>query len=324
MVFQRLSRHGWLPAALFFGLCFLSAVAATAGPAPAADAPAAIIHPAVSKPDPLALADLTAPDVQVAGSAWEWWGGGNLRDIQFLNATQGWIIGNVGPLRTTDGGATWVALTGLSAYDLNDLQFTDAQNGWAVGKNGAILHTTNGGATWAPQASGVTQELTRVSFVDNLWGWIRGDGDTLRRTTDGGQTWTPVPFDVGEWKYVSDVSFIDRNIGWVSTADGSIIYVQRTSDGGATWTPSQPPYSVIGCNNSNVDRTLFFLDALHGWVMCRGDDGMGSVYGLTYRTTDGGVTWREPIGAGGPPEVTFFASLDRRLDGRIRRHLRHH
>ncbi len=101
-----------------------------------------------------AAAAARAPDAQVTAGGWAWRAGGDLRDIQFFDADNGWIVGNVGPLHTTDGGATWTALSGFSAYELNDLQFTDAQNGWAVGSNGTILHTGDGGATWTPQAGG--------------------------------------------------------------------------------------------------------------------------------------------------------------------------
>ena len=45
------------------------------------------------------------------------------------------------------------------------VSFVDANNGWAVGNGGTILHTSNGGATWSTQRSGTFNDLFGVSFV---------------------------------------------------------------------------------------------------------------------------------------------------------------
>jgi photosystem II stability/assembly factor-like uncharacterized protein len=49
-------------------------------------------------------------------------------------------------VRTTDGGATWVAQDSpYHGFYLEAVSFTDANNGTAVGHDRTILRTTDGG-----------------------------------------------------------------------------------------------------------------------------------------------------------------------------------
>ena len=89
----------------------------------------------------------------------------NLNDVHFADASNGWVVGDAvgvtgdgGILRTTDGGATWSKVSGITT-DLYGVDFIDASNGWAVGSGGAILRTTDGGATWSAQTSNTPATL---------------------------------------------------------------------------------------------------------------------------------------------------------------------
>lgn len=63
-----------------------------------------------------------------------------LKDIFFLNANQGWIVGYHGKIfSTTDGGNTWIPETPVTTNDLNSVFFISSNLGWAVGTNGTIL-----------------------------------------------------------------------------------------------------------------------------------------------------------------------------------------
>ncbi len=317
MVVQHFTRRCFR-AALFLGFCLLAAGATMTGPGPAAGAPATLAQSAAPAFSAFASPDTdpgaSAPGVpaaQAAAAGWEWRAGGGLNAVEFTDAANGWIVGNVGPLHTTDGGATWAALPGLSAYVLNDLQFTDAQHGWAVGAAGAILHTSDGGVTWAAQASAVTETFTRVAFVDNLWGWAGGRWarsaahSPLQRTTDGGATWAPVSLPTSELvspdETLDDFYFRDRNTGWVILG----AYVFRTTDGGASWSP--PPDTSDGVNCYGANCRIFFLDALRGWVAAGLCDQVTCGFGVLSRTTDGGVTWTDISGTARPQDI-FFAS----------------
>ena len=66
---------------------------------------------------------------------------GDLRDIQFTDATHGWATGEMGNLlQTTDGGTTWTYVDPGTGVDLLGLRFLDAQHGWIAGDYGTILN----------------------------------------------------------------------------------------------------------------------------------------------------------------------------------------
>jgi photosystem II stability/assembly factor-like uncharacterized protein len=62
-----------------------------------------------------------------------------LTGVQFLDARQGWIVGNFGyearsvVLKTIDGGATWTVDAEVRGEDLRGVFMLDADHGWAVG-----------------------------------------------------------------------------------------------------------------------------------------------------------------------------------------------
>ena len=84
--------------------------------------------------------------------------------------------GNI--IATTDG-TNWNSQTSGVSGDLWGINFIDANNGWCVGDGGTILATTNGGATWTPTDSGTTSTLTDVSAVDATHVWVCGAGGKM-------------------------------------------------------------------------------------------------------------------------------------------------
>ena len=65
---------------------------------------------------------------------------------------------------------------------LADVAFVDAVQGWAVGDRGVIWHTDDGGAHWQLQPSGVDAPLASICFLDEqrgLGGW-RSDATVHR------------------------------------------------------------------------------------------------------------------------------------------------
>ena len=229
MVFQRLLRRCCLPAVLVLSLCFLSAVAATAGPVPAVAAPDG------PDADPLTEAGRWEEVFTLPAGQHPW----------YWDPLTGWRADGAAILRTTDGGATWqMAATGLSAVEA--FQFVDARNGWAwhAGSLG-LVHTTDGGATWRPQSTG-SDALNDLQFVDNLTGWVRGKVNELRRTTDGGVNWHPVaPLDEG----VTGIQFVDRKHGWTFGTAAQLMdpvvvdwtWQARSTNGGMSWSGSGRP-----------------------------------------------------------------------------------
>src|SRR5436853_7295446 len=49
---------------------------------------------------------------------------------------------------------------------LRAVQFVDANEGWAVGDEGGVWHTSDGGRTWDRQATGIRASLRPEQFLD--------------------------------------------------------------------------------------------------------------------------------------------------------------
>jgi photosystem II stability/assembly factor-like uncharacterized protein len=68
---------------------------------------------------------------------------GGLRGVHFVDAFNGWVVGQK-IHHTTDGGATW-EVQPTAEQGFRDVIFVNATTGWVVGENGVILKTTTGG-----------------------------------------------------------------------------------------------------------------------------------------------------------------------------------
>jgi photosystem II stability/assembly factor-like uncharacterized protein len=201
------------------------------------------------------------------------------------------------------------------ASSLWGVSFTDPQHGHAVGAYHSVFHTADGGETWARQddpfarrdpvpydfehhdATDPTNGAYRgVSFVDADHGVaVSSDGHVIV-TSDGGATWqvrpTPTPATIGDvgypgkvvpngWSF-EDVSFVDRDHGYVVGADGVVL---ATEDGGTTWTyRGKPQFGGL----SNVE----FIDEFHGQIVGHGTGRPDAVNYTTLGTNDAAENWQ--------------------------------
>jgi RHS repeat-associated protein len=77
-----------------------------------------------------------------------------LNDIDFLNATTAFVVGNAGYFaKSINGGSSWTYYsTGLlSNINLHEVYFADQQTGYAFGDNNTIIKSIDGGLTWIVQ-----------------------------------------------------------------------------------------------------------------------------------------------------------------------------
>lgn len=132
---------------------------------------------------------------------------------------------------------------------LHAVQFVDAREGWAVGDEGVIWHTINGGKDWERQPTGVRASLRSLHFLTPWLGWVAGreelpgggSAGVLLRTTTGGQKWERVTLNA--LPGLNRVRFADNNTGLLA-GDGTDQYpsgVFRTTDSGRTWVPLPGP-----------------------------------------------------------------------------------
>ncbi len=128
---------------------------------------------------------------------------------------------------------------------LRDVTFVDAQQGWAVGDRGVIWHTADGGRHWELQKSGVDCPLSAVEFINAKHGWAVGGATkpfshstrgVWLETHDGGEHWRIdrnllLPA-------LRSIKFFDQQHGW-AVARSSALFptgVFTTENGGQSWT----------------------------------------------------------------------------------------
>ncbi|MGH8010351.1 MAG: YCF48-related protein, partial [Candidatus Binatia bacterium] len=124
----------------------------------------------------------------------------------FLSTDNGGETWNVQRIEVSTVGLTEQTALAVPDVIYYGIDFVDAQNGWMVGEYGNVRHTTDGGKTWDSQHLSLLDELVakgkapardvmlmgaffRVHFKDLNNGIIVGAGGTVAVTDNGGQTW---------------------------------------------------------------------------------------------------------------------------------------
>ena len=221
--------------------------------------------------------------------------GSTLLDVEFLDRSHGWAVGQEGRIvATTDGGASWQAQDSGFEVTLRSVDFVDELTGWAVGHIGLILRTADGGQTWElfVMEEALGQDLIEVSFNDPMHGWIiAGSGGLILQTSDGGATWVRRP--LGNTQSRSAAFILDSSRAWLALRTGGLL---STADRGESWSLER------GVNEVEIGTSgVYFLDERRGWVAgWRGKQrGLSSgvqlvkylTDGMVAYTTDGGVSW---------------------------------
>ena len=128
---------------------------------------------------------------------------------------------------------------------LRDVFFVDANQGWAVGDRGVIWYTPDGGSHWLNQESGVGCTLRSVHFVNARQGWIAGgwiephsqiSRGLLLRTEDGGRTWQHIESDLPSLR---KIQFLEDG-RLLASGDWSPVFLSSSflsHDGGLAWQP---------------------------------------------------------------------------------------
>ncbi|MBL8169873.1 MAG: SPOR domain-containing protein [Acidobacteria bacterium] len=180
------------------------------------------------------------------------------RDVYFLDAEHGWLIGNFygrarnhigGLFYTEDGGKNWrrIPLTLQTQFEsgrftpglLHEVRFTDANHGSVTGEMNDgegrfffVLHTRDGGKTWE-QFRTPSRATHNTQFLNPENGWMaafaprEGGAEavvydtTLMRTDNGGQSWQS-DF-VARGRRIRGVFFLSPGKGWAVGDRGMIL-----------------------------------------------------------------------------------------------------
>ena len=228
----------------------------------------------------------------LAGSA-----GSTVKEQLWLDASNGYVVGLHVARRTTDGGATWSPLPGISEQSFesfNEVFSTDTQHIFIL-SDFHLWKSVNGGTSWsgtflpgsfAYAGNVVVLGPQHFIVVTNL------EGAFIYETLNEGGSWTRLLIS-------SAPGFLDfdRLPGGtlITVAENGDIY--RSTDDGAHWA------NTINAVPARRQR----LGALAVGPGLRGAAGTTGTPGqLSYKTEDGGTTWSQNSAG---PLVSFTSDI---------------
>lgn len=204
--------------------------------------------------------------------------------IEFINAENGWVVGNDGLIyTTTNGGETWSKQDITTSDNLYRIDFVDEIHGW-VASNNAVWHTNDGGTSWIQQLVDSSLSLfVDMIFIDRGTGLVSGPpGGIIYNTKNSGQTWSQHTVETPG--RIVGLSFVSVDRGW-SVGAGSEVF--RTTNGGLTWTE---------INSPRFSHSICFIDSLVGFVgNTTGASSVYEDYSDIFKTVNGGNTWTTQV-----------------------------
>lgn len=234
----------------------------------------------------------------------------DLHSVYFVDANNGWAVGDNGIILTTiNGGAMWQIIYSSTTNSLSDVYFADPNTGYSVGRFQTVLKSTNGGADWDSLLGGsYFESLNTVYFIDQDTGWIAGaihdffggSNPQILKTTDGGSNWDYAQINGGSG-WISSMYFTTDSTGWAvggywddTFHTGGRIY--ESTDAGITWEYQSNPIETWGGLNS-----VFFINLDTGWAA---GWGQGAVI---LKTIDGGTIW-DSLSIQSVPNSIYFTN----------------
>lgn len=208
-----------------------------------------------------------------------------LTAVYFGDDTAGCAVGSYGLVITTrDGGNTWdYYLTGndlplFAAHYYRMPSDTVCDSITVGGANGQILKRDSCGYSWKNTTYSSTYILNDIQFPENNVGFAVGgdpynDLPYLLKYVDS-TSWSVLQVDTIT-HYLTEIFFLNQNVGYISGRYGSIY---KTSDQGISWAPLE----------SGVNETLYsiyFLNNLIGLA--------AGTNGTIIKTTSGDTIWSE-------------------------------
>lgn len=229
--------------------------------------------------------------------------------VSAVNDRVVWLSGSVGTyVRTTDGGATWIAarVPGADSLQFRDVHAVDANTAYLLsignGDQSRIYKTTDAGAHWTRQFTNPDSAgfYDCMDFWDAKHGVVIGDAVgsdiVILTTADGGAHWNRVPASSLPRAQPNEGSFaasgtclVTRPGGhaWIVASNPDHGRVLHTANFGKTWSVDTLP---ITTRAGSGPQSISFRDATHGIALGGGNSAQaGDAFAAT--TSDGGHTW---------------------------------
>ncbi len=177
-------------------------------------------------------------------------GSAPIKDIQMIDDTNAWAVGNDGlVLRQT--GSSWnkITITGLAEYNLNAIEMK-GQYGWIVGEKkdepgkytGVIRRSIDYGNTWPVEYEYKLYgtAFKDVSFANNGTGYIACGNGIILKSTNRGIDWaatgsTPITEPSGVSGWFNNIYTDPVNSANVRVACDNFGFINHSNNGGDTW-----------------------------------------------------------------------------------------
>ncbi len=144
----------------------------------------------------------------------------SLQDVQMMNASTAWMVGNGGVLLyTSDYGINWTNKGDVAPDDLYGVWFVSLKVGYVVGKNGTFRKTTDAGASWVnvSVAGLMNQSLYDIQVAGDRMVVV---GDKLILTSDdGGTNWIATSYATENYTFQRSLFDASGTIWVVGTQD---------------------------------------------------------------------------------------------------------
>jgi photosystem II stability/assembly factor-like uncharacterized protein len=237
---------------------------------------------------------------------------GRYDDVHFLDAQNGWAVGNFFPagqshgvIFTHDGGKTWKrSLLSTDSWWYRSVKFLTLKHGFIGGlangtstQKGALYETQDGGETWEDISAktGIPESETGPAIcglyklgTKHIYGVGAYYGPAyFYRSDDAGKTW--IFRDLSHLSAgLVDIHMFNRFEGFASgaSADGNGAVVLATYDGGNTW---KIKYKS-GVPNDWYVWKFSFLNRFVGYASIESALPSGGLHFI--KTTNGGRTWK--------------------------------
>jgi len=212
----------------------------------------------------------------------------HLEYVQFLDKNIGYCSGPCGAFKSTDGGATWAALTVATPMpNLWGGWFKSATEGWFTGGGCGVnnfYHTTDGGQNFTIVSD---TTIKRSNLSDPLWNsampantvYAIGNG-TLWKSTNNGTNWGVESYTGTNSPWHEEISMSGNTI-CISSASSNCApndftggSMRTSTDLGSTWSETRTTDDMFG---------TYLINDSKGWAT--------GLSGNVWYTSNKGATW---------------------------------
>lgn len=229
-------------------------------------------------------------------------GGNNLNDIQILNDSTAFVVGNNGLIAyTTNKGRLWGAVFPPTRESIRSIHFTSASEGYILVGEGELYYTEDGGLSWEEvghdhggggggHQHDHLENLAPARFFNFGRGLVAGSEEypsaptgykgVIKLTADSAETFTEV-YESEEHHTIFDLTIAGSRAYAVAFPN----ILLRSSDAGATWQEV-----ALGSAAAFASKVATFGNGQIVYVGKKHRHGAGLTDTL-FRSTNGGESW---------------------------------